>query len=136
MATYEVIGFDKINGVLLVSFDANMPSLTIDVPLNDEGKYITGADLDSYIQGFIPTWHIERVNKIAAGIPNSAEIEALVVTPTLPEEIAELTPITLSEAEERALQWQEYETEKVIAKALIKWGLLTEDPTSIPNTTL
>jgi hypothetical protein len=135
MATYKIIGFDKTNGSITVSFDENMAPLNVDVPLNDQGAYITGTELDTYIQGFIPTWHLDRISKIAAGVSNESAIEALVeAVPSveIPLEGTEASVI----ADGNIAMWQQLETEKQIAKALVKFGVLAEDPTIIQTSTL
>lgn len=131
MANYKIVGFDKSSGVITVSFDNNMAPLGIDVPLNEQGLYITGTELDTYIQGFIPTWHLERINKIAAGIPNETQIAALVEITSQNE--AQLNEIEINN---NVVHWAEIEAEKQIAKVLVKFGLLTEDLTQINQTTL
>jgi len=133
VASYKVIGFNKASGSITISFAENMAPISVDIPLNEMGVYITGDELDSYIQGFIPTWHLERVNKITAGIPNESDIEALVELPESTEEIRlEESP----EVTANIAMWQQLETERQIAKVLVKFGLLAEDPTVINMSTL
>lgn len=134
MTTYKIIGFDKTTGVISIQFDEKMAPLSIDVPLNEQGLYITGDELDQYIKGFIPTWHLERVSKIAAGIPNAPEIEALVEPPE-PVEISEAATQQVA-TDMNVEMWQQHEMESQIAKILMKFGVLQEDPTSINVTTL
>lgn len=125
MTNYKVTKFNKISGSLTVVFDEKMAPLNIDIPLNDDGNYIMGDELDLYIKGFIPTWHLERINKISAGIPNESDIEALVEQSTE----ASLEEPLPTDAPTIADEWQQQEVEKQIAKTLIKFGVLTEDPT-------
>jgi len=135
MANYKIIGFEKTTGVIIISFDPNMAPLTIEVPLNEENNYITGTELDTYIQGFVPTWYLDRINKIANGISNEADIQALVeVTP--PTEPISEEEIKTSEVNANLDMWQQIETEKQIAKVLVKFGLLAEDPTAFKVTQL
>lgn len=128
MSIYKVIAFDKGIGNITVSYDDDFAPVSIDVPIGDDGLYLTGQALDDYIKGFIPTWHLERIAKIAAGIPNSAEIEALVEVPPAPTPAEE-------EAAANAAMWAELQREKEIARALVKFGVLEKDPTEI-NTTI
>lgn len=128
MTTYKIIGFDKSNGVLSVKFADNMAALTIDVPINEQGEYITGEELNSYIQGFIPTWHLDRVNKIAAGIPNESAIESLVqaqpaveTAPTPQQEIQSLETVG---------EWQQQQAEDQIVGVLVKLGLVPQGSTT------
>ena len=125
MAAYKIIGFSKETGAITVLFDEKMAPLSIDVPLNEDGLYITGGELDTFIKGFIPTWHLERVNKIAAGIANDGDIEALVEKlPVVEVSPEQPTPGVSTDVD----QWQQQETEKLIAHALVKFGLLKEIP--------
>lgn len=133
MQPYKIIQFDKTNGSIAVEFAPDMAPVFVDIPIKEDGTYITGEELDTYVQGFIPSWFLERKAKIEAGIPNEAEIEALVVPP---EESAILSQNPINEIDESVLTFENYETEKLIAKALLKWGLLKEDPTIINNTKL
>ena len=134
MKTYKIIGFDKTSGVLTISFADNMAPIGIDVPLDDAGLYITGQELDTYVQGFIPTWHLERINKISAGIANESEIEALVeVLPTVEQTV---TSEQQTQTDENIAMWTQLEQERQIAKILVKFGLLEQDPTQISTTSL
>lgn len=78
MTTYVITKFNEDAGQIIVRFDANMSPVAIDLPV-ENGVYPTGEALDQYIKGFIPTWHLERLNIIKAGVSNAAEIAALVV---------------------------------------------------------
>lgn len=134
MQAYKIINFDKTIGSIVVEFAPDMAPVAIDLPIGEDGNYITGSALDEYVQGFIPTWFIERKAKIAAGIPNEAEIEALVQAPAPVVVEADLT--TEHEINGTTKAFMEYEAEKMIAKALVKWGVLNQDPTEIASTTL
>jgi hypothetical protein len=78
MTTYVITKFDEAAGQIIVRFDASIGPAAIDLPI-ENGLYITGDTLDAYIKGFIPTDFIERAKKVSAGIPNAADIAALVV---------------------------------------------------------
>ena len=134
MANYKILSFNKNTGGLVVQFAEDMAPLNIDVPLDANNLFIVGEELEQYIQGFIPTWHIERLEKLKNGIANASEIEILVA----PAEEVVLPSVSEISAEEKAnLQmWKQLEEEKTIARALVKFGLLTEDPTAVPTTTL
>jgi hypothetical protein len=79
MNTYVIIKFDEEAGQIIVRFDDNIAPVAIDLPI-ENGLYITGDALDTYIKGFIPADFIERVNTVKAGVPNSDEIASLVVS--------------------------------------------------------
>jgi hypothetical protein len=133
MASYKIVSFDKNAGSLIVKFAEDMAPLNVDVPLDTNNLFITGQELEQYIQGFIPTWHIERLEKLKNGIANASEIESLVS----PEEVALPSISEMSDKEKANVQmWKQLEEEKTIARVLVKFGVLTEDPTVIPNTTL
>jgi hypothetical protein len=139
---YKIIHFDEVSGSIVVKYDENMSPINIDVPLNDEGKYVVGEELDSYIRGFIPVWHIERINKIAAGIPNTAEISALVqpelneqlpVQQTIGAAVAVSDPVPVDpSAIANAEMWERVQFEKQLGDALVKFGLLQQNPVNIP----
>jgi hypothetical protein len=133
--TYKIVGFNETSGSLLVKFAENMQAFAIDVPLNAEGLYITGQELEQYIEGFAPTDFINRNSQIAAGIANVADIQALVVEDT--QQTEDNLPIVLTPEEIANKQmWQDLQFKKNVAKVLVELGVLTTDPTEIPNTTL
>lgn len=134
MAHYKVLSFDKYSGSLTIQFAENVPPLNVDVPINETGLFMTGQELDQYIQGFVPTWHIDRLEKLKNGVSNVAEVEALVdpaqevILPSIPQ-------VSDEELATRKMLLEIAEEQR-IAKILVKFGVLTEDPTAIPNTTL
>jgi hypothetical protein len=134
MAIYKILSFDKYTGSLVVQFAENMTPINIDVPLNNDNLFITGQELDQYIQGFIPTWHMERLEKLKSGITNANEIENLVAStsetnlPLIPE-APQMTAEELSALQMR-MQLAE---EQRIAKILVRLGVLATDPTEIPT---
>jgi hypothetical protein len=85
MTTYTIIGFNKQIGQLTIRFHPDMNPLAVDVPI-ENGQYITGEALDTYIKNFIPTWHIERLAAIQSGVSNENVLESLVI----PEPISEV----------------------------------------------
>lgn len=131
MSTYKIISFDKTFGSIVVQYDPNEAPFSVDIPFTNNGEYLTGNELDTYIQGFIPTWHIERKNKIASGIPNESAIEELVQP--IPTTVPVVNEIELTQTAQAFL---DIETEKTIAKALVKFGVLQSDPTIIQTTTV
>ena len=135
MQTYKIIGFDKTTGSISIEFDPQMVPTAVDLPIKEDGTYPVGEELDAYVQGFIPTWFLERKQRIAAGIANEAEITALVQEP-IPAPVDEAESVDIQAAQTAGRVFAEYETEKAIAKALLKWGILTQDPTEIKSTTL
>ena len=129
MSIYKITDFNEASGQLTVEFAVGMAPLTIDVPIND-GLYLSGDALHEYILGFIPTWHIERMAQINAGVANKEELKALVES--APVEL----PTVLTEEQEllqkNAEMWKALKFEQDVAKVLIKFGLLASDPTQIP----
>ena len=129
MSQYKVVNFDEKIGQLIVEFAAEIAPLAIDVPIKD-GLYIVGDELDAYIQGFIPTWHIERQTIIGLGVQNKDVLKGL-VEQTADVDVSEnLTPEQL-QAQENQKMWIELEFEKRVAKALVKFGIIESDPTAI-----
>lgn len=100
----------------------DVATYAIDVPVVDDA-FITGAALDAEIRHRAPTWLIEREQQVktAAGFD---QIVALVQEPVV-------QPID-AEAQANADMWAKVEFEKQVAKALVKFGVLESDPTSIP----
>lgn len=129
MATYKVVNFDENTGQLVIDFALGMAPITVDVPIKD-GLYITGEELDAYVQGFIPTWHIERQTQISQGIANTNALKAL-VEQTADTEIPAISP-NLAEEQANLKMWADLQFEKDVAKTLVKFGLLESDPTAIP----
>jgi hypothetical protein len=128
---YKIVNFIADEGKIEIIYSEQFAPLAIDVPLNDDGLFITGQELDTYIQGFIPTWHLERIAKLNAGIPNAAELMALVeAAPAITDSPENL--LMLEEANRNSEMWAQQQFESQIAKALIKFGVLSEDPTVIP----
>lgn len=134
MANYKILSFDKYTGCLLIKFAENISPLSIDVPLTNEGLFIVGEELEQHIQNFIPTWHIERLEKLKSGIANASEIESLVspVEETVLPPTPQVSPEELANLE----MWENFKFEQKVAKALVKFKILETDPTEITNTTL
>jgi hypothetical protein len=86
---YKLIKFDEKAGQLYVLFTATGGTITIDLPV-ENGLYIIGDALDSYIKGFIPDWVLQRKQLIDSGIPNSDAIASLIYTPTEEEQLLEM----------------------------------------------
>jgi hypothetical protein len=127
MASYKVVNFKENTGQLIIEFADGMAPLVIDVPIRD-GLFITGEELDTYIQGFIPTWHLERVAQLNAGVANASDLQSL-VTETATNEIPD---INAGAAQANEAMWEEVYFQQKVAKALIALGVLESDPTIIP----
>jgi hypothetical protein len=131
--TYRIVGFNEASGGLLVKFAENMEPFSIDVPLNAEGLYITGQELEQYIEGFAPTEFINRFSQIAAGIANASDIQALVeATPQVEGLPTVLTPEEIANQQ----MWRDLKFKESVAKVLVEFGVLATDPTQIPTATL
>lgn len=74
---YQIKSFDSSFGSIVVEFEGNL-LYNIDIPI-ENGQYITGDALNSYISGFYPQLIIDRKNQIAQGISNEDAIRSLVV---------------------------------------------------------
>lgn len=115
--SYIIKQFNENTGQLVVQFDEAVPPSSIDVPLTQNGLYITGEELDIYIKGFAPTDFIARGKQIAAGIANSAELKALETESIQPYE---------SQAQNQAIEdAKAAEIEKHVKAALIKLGVIS-----------
>jgi len=127
MAAYKVTNFDETTGQLIVEFAQGMAPLSVDVPIKN-GLYITGEELNTYVQGFIPTWHLERQAQINQGVANAGDLKALV------DQTADVeVPSVLTEEQKANLEmWSDLAFEQNVAKVLVKFGVLESDPTVIP----
>ena len=87
---YKILQFNETTGQVTVQF-ADFQSISIDLPIDENNKTLSGDDLNSYIIGFAPFSLFERKQKLAlGGITNAAEVRTLVQeTPVL-----EPTPLT------------------------------------------
>lgn len=130
MSAYKVLNFNENTGQLIIEFAQGLAPLSVDVPI-ENGLYITGEALDSYVKGFIPTWHLERQAQINAGIANANQLKSLVEQTAAVQVPTALTP-EQEQAEANAKMWAELEFEKSVAKVLVKFGVLESDPTTIP----
>ena len=74
---YTIRAFDKAQGCLIVDYEG-IGLKTVPVPLTYMGLYITGDLLRKHIETFIPAEVLERQQRLAAGITNVSEIQALV----------------------------------------------------------
>jgi hypothetical protein len=110
---YVIKHFIEETGQIVVSFNGHI--FSIDTPLTQDGLYITGEELDAYIKGFAPTDFINRKEKIAAGIANSAVLKALETEP-LP---------TAQEQAQTVEDAHAAEIEKFVKAALIKLGVVS-----------
>jgi len=127
---YKIVNFYPEEGKIEVFYSDKLSNLFIDVPINSDGLFIIGQELDAYIKGFIPTWHLERIEKLKEGVSNIDEIANLVeVMPYSQESI-----IAAEEANQNAEMWREIKFEQSVAKALVKFGVLESDPTTKPVT--
>jgi hypothetical protein len=129
MINYQIYNFNKDLGSIIVKYkngEQVVATYNVDIPLTDAGLFIVGEELNSYLLAMYPQHVIDRQNKLAAGIPNAAEIEALSlkeVTPAI-EELSEQEIIDIKTQKDA-------EEEKRIAKALVKFGVLDTDPTAM-----
>lgn len=113
--SYVIKHFIEESGQLIVQFDEAVSPFSIDVPLTQDGLYITGKELDAFIKGFEPTDYINRGKKIAAGIANSADLKALETEPLSPSEVVRQDIEDAKAAE----------IEKFVKASLIKLGVLS-----------
>ena len=126
---YKIRGFNRDNGSIVVEF-ADFAPINIDLPI-ENNRYMEGAYLDTYIKGFLPTHVVQRNQDIKTGIENADAIAALVEAK--PVETAPIESVAIdAEALRNAEMWAAQQFESQVAKALVKFGVLTEDPTVIP----
>lgn len=118
---YVIKRFDETTGQLTIEFDPTMGACAIDVPLTQDGLYITGEELDTYIKGFAPIDFINRKKKVAAGIANSAVLKALETEPLVEAPVSTPSPEQIQAVENAKAA----EVEKFVKAALIKYNIIT-----------
>jgi hypothetical protein len=118
---YTIKQFNPYTGQLIVEFDPTAGTFSIDIPLTQDGLYITGDDLTAYINNFEPKDFIDRKQKVAAGVANSADIAALA------ESVFEApTETDIAALQATAEARKAAELDKYIKAALIKYNLIAE----------
>lgn len=123
---YTIISCDPTTGQIEVAYKdtagVTVGVYAIDVPIVDNA-YITGSALDIEIKHRAPTWLLERQEavKIAS---NFHEIEALVVPK--PRQGSD------DDALVNAEMFAKVHFEQQVAEVLVKFGVLSTDPTTIP----
>ena len=122
---YKITSFDEVNGQIVAEVEGFQP-MAIDLPLVD-GAYPIGDALDTFVMGFFPSYVTQRRALIASGVENSSVIAAMVETVD-----EQRTPEDVANQE----MWANIEFEKQVSKVLVKFGVLSEDPTTINTTTL
>lgn len=126
---YQIIrATPEIGQIEVLYKDGNKPvgAYAIDVPVVD-GAFLTGDALHNEIMHRAPTWVSQRTQEVASAT-GFDQIVALVQ----PLPVDEQT----SEQQANAAMWAQVEYEKRLAKALMKFGVLSSDPTEIPVTGL
>jgi hypothetical protein len=123
---YKITSFDEAAGQIVAEVDGFQP-MAIDLPLVD-GEYLVGDALDTYVMGFFPTHAIDRLAVISKGVKNSAAIASMVESNIADQ----ITPEELANRE----MWLDIEFERRVSKALLKFGIISSDPTSIGVTSL
>lgn len=97
MITYKIIGYN--NGSIIVQYskgDNILATYNYDVPLNENGLFITGEELDRNLIAMMPTSWADRLDALAKGVPNEDEIKALVQV-TAEEEIPQPESVGLQD---------------------------------------
>jgi len=79
MITYRILGYN--NGSIIVQYskgDKVLATYNYDVPLTENGLFITGEELDRNLTAMMPTAWADRLDALERGVPNEDEIKALV----------------------------------------------------------
>ena len=74
---YKIIKFDEQLGRITVLPEGFDP-IDIDLPLNENNEVYEGEQLQQYITGFLPIYHVDRMNALLFGITNAESIRNLV----------------------------------------------------------
>ena len=124
---YQIIFANAEIGQIEVLYKENnvgVAAYAIDVPIVD-GAFLTGAELDVEIQHRAPVWLGIRKQELA-NATGFDKISAL-VQPITKQDAPEVDP---SKAANTAM-WAQVEYEKKLAAALVKFKVLSADPTTI-----
>jgi hypothetical protein len=122
MTDSKIIKFDESKGSIVIRYSEEFSPMGLDIPINDN-KYIVGEELDTFIKGFIPVNHMNRLSLIKSGISNAQEIQSLVE-----QEPEKVIPVD-EERDALELQtalWEEQQFEQNIVAVLKKHNLLSE----------
>ena len=84
----KIISFDSVNGSVEIKWEDGMPPLNVELPINENGEYIVGGELDVYLNGFVPAVDTARKQALSNGVPNASVIEAMVQPEVAPIEAA------------------------------------------------
>lgn len=88
---YQIVAFNELTAQITLQVDG-FPLFLVDLPIDENQNVPTGTELDSYLKGFIPTWHKERQDKLSKGISNTEDITKLVIPlPVIEPTIEELS---------------------------------------------
>ena len=128
--TFEVVSTDTANKVMEVKYTAaGLNTLSASMPLP-----LVGQDITEVVAAYAPIalWEQETstVQSVIVGHSGALSYDK---NPA-PAPVETLGPNVVDDA--TAKMWAQVAFEKKLAAALIKFGLLTTDPTEIPATTL
>ncbi len=129
---YQIISANAETGQIEVLYKQNgidLASYAIDVPIVN-GSFLTVTELDAEIQHRAPTWLNERKQELS-NATGFDEISALVI-PILNSTTTE----NVNAGNINMAMWEQIEFEKKVAAALVKFKVITVDPTAIAVTNL
>ena len=129
---YQIISANAEIGQIEVLYKQNgvaVASYAIDVPVVN-GVFLNAVELDAEIQHRAPTWLEVRKQEVitATGFDAISDL----VQPITQSNTSEADASTIAN---RAM-WAQIEYEKKLAAALVKFGVLSVDPTAIAVSTL
>ena len=81
MLSYRIIKFNQSTGSIVVQYkkdDVVIATYNFDIPIDDGGLYLVGDELHERLMSMMPTQWIARMESLANGVANAADIEALV----------------------------------------------------------
>jgi hypothetical protein len=132
MMEYKIIRATRETGQIEVQYSKDgepVGTFAIDVPVFNN-IFMTGDALNTEILNRAPVW----VHNRKAEVKNATGfelIEALVQPP-----VALKQDLESEQARANTEMWAKVEFEKQVAEALVKWGVLQSNPTSIDVTKL
>jgi hypothetical protein len=101
---YKIVEFNEATAQITIHVEG-FSLFSVDLPLDENQNAPVGEELELYLKGFIPTWHLERQEKLSKGVANALEIAKLVTSlPVIEPPLADLAVRIRIERDERLLK--------------------------------
>jgi hypothetical protein len=131
---YKIVSADAVSGRIEVEYmeaEIHLGVYAIDVPIVN-GVFLNEEELDAEILLRAPLWVNARENEVAS----ASGFEYILSLAQPAAVLKEKTEEELQAAKENLDMWALYDYERKLALTLIKWGIMSNDPTGLPVATL